>query len=174
MVQLIISVMAIALTALTVLASISYIPWWYKKASDTDQVLRTSLVAVEKAYKAAARNNAGIPPAATGTGDGGFEAAFRPVLGLLPNAPRDFSWSYHVHPMDGTTWEGLNYVCLTSSEDASEGAWMGFKRAGALFSSEQYVLSDSCGDTTNSALPSSYPAPLALTFYVTYVPGVDD
>lgn len=174
MVQLIISVMAIALTALTVLASISYIPWWYKKAADTDQVLRASLTQLEKGYKAATRTSAGVAPTATGTGDGGFDANFRPVLGLLPRAPGAFTWSYHQHPADSSAWAGLNYFCLTSTEDGSEGEWHGFKRAGAVFSAEQYVVSDTCGDTTSAALPSSYPAPLALTFFVTYVPGVDD
>lgn len=174
MVQLLISVMAIALTALTILASISYIPWWYKKAADTDQVLRISLRSLDSAYKTAARNNGGIPPATTGASDGGFDAAFRPVLGLIPKAPSTFSWSYHQRPEDGTVWAGLHYVCLTATEDGTEGEWRGFKRAAAVFSSEQYVVSASCGDTTSSALPGSYPSELALTFYLTYVPGVDD
>jgi len=174
MTQLIITVLAIALTALTVLASLNYLPWWYQGAADTDHFLRGGMGALERGYKTLARDNAGVPPAVTADTDGGFETNFRPLLRLLPNAPEGYSWSYHQRPMDGSLWEGLNYFCLSApAGGATIAEWKGVKRATALYSSEQAVVSDVCGASVNAATPTGFPAPFALTFYVTYVPGVD-
>lgn len=172
--QLILTVMAIALTAATVVSSLNYIPWWYKTAADTDIVLRSSLPTLEKAYKAAARNNGGLAPAVTGDADGGFVANFQPILQLLPAAPRGYAWSYNQHPADSSQWDSLHYFCLSKAEPASIGDWRGFSRTQPLYSTAQFVMGSSCGQTTPSAEPASLPSSLALTFFVTFVPGVDD
>lgn len=174
MFQLILAVIAITLTAATVMASINYIPWWYQTATDNDVVLRSSLPVVERAYKALARSNGGVPPAPTAAPDGGFAAHFGPLLRLAPVAPRGFSWSYHQFPMDGSMWAGLNYVCLTSAQPGDLGEWMGFRKAMPVFSSDQLFLGSGCGSTASAALPSTYPASVAVTYFLTFVPGVDD
>lgn len=171
--QLILSVLAIVLTAATLVSTLNYLPWWQRGAADVNQVLRTSLPRIDAAYKEAARRNAGIPPAVTGEADGGFVSGFQDVLGILPAAPRDFSWSYHQHPNDGSAWANLHYVCLTSSTDSQRDSWAGARAARPVFSSQQYIVSASCGDTVSNPEPADYPAPLAITFFVTYVPGVD-
>lgn len=174
MVQLILTILAISLTAATVVASLNYLPWWYRTANDTEQVLRTSLRQLERAYKADARNNGGAPAEVTADEDGGLEANFRAVLRLIPSAPTGFQWSYHQRPMDGSIWEGLHYFCLSTDGGASDGEWRGLKRLENLYSSEQYIVADSCGASAPSAVPESLPAPVSVTFYVTYIPGVDD
>lgn len=174
MFQLIISVLAIGLTAVTVVSSLNYLPWWIKPASDIEVVLRNGLPTVERAYKAITRVNSGIAPATTADPDGGFVANFQPTLRLLPAAPVGYSWSYHQHPADGSQWDSLHYFCLTSSEPARLAEWKGFARMKALYSEEQFVMSDTCGSTVNQAEPAELPAPLAATFFVTFVPGVDD
>jgi hypothetical protein len=165
--------MAIALTAATVVASLNYIPWWYKPAAAAELVLRKSLPLVGAAYKELARSNGGLPPTVTGAADGGFSAAFLPLLNLPPAAPRGYGWSYHRHPVDSSDWSGLNYLCLSSAADGNISSWKGFRRVHSVYSTAQVVLGSACGATANVAEPEELPAPLALTFFVTYVPGVD-
>ena len=55
MFQLILVVIAIALTAAMVVASINYIPWWYKSAADTEQSMRSSMSRLEQTYDVVVR-----------------------------------------------------------------------------------------------------------------------
>ncbi len=170
MLQLILTIAAIALTAAFLAASVNYIPWWYKTASDTEDVLRKSLPLVEQAYDVATRANNGTAPAVHDElADGGFEAAFRPVLKLTPVAPPGFRWKYGFNEANG-----LNWVCLEDIDTSggNEGTWRGVNRARAVYSDQQFVISTSCGSVTNVALPSSYPAPIAITMYLAYTPGI--
>ncbi len=172
--QLILAVLAIALTAASLAATINYLPWWLKSASDSDLLLRRGLPLLEKTYKAVTRANLGIAPAVTTAADGGFASNFQSVLLLPPAPPPGFSWSYGQHALDGSTWSGLHYFCLSQTGPADIADWKGFARAKQMFSSEQYVINASCGETVNMAEPVSFPADLALTFYVTFIPGIDD
>lgn len=171
--QLILTVFAIVLTAATLVSTLNYLPWWQRGAADVNEVLRASLPRLDAAYKEAARQNAGVPPAVTADSDGGFVANFQDLLGVLPAAPQTFTWSYHQHPNDGSVWANLHYVCLTSNEQSERDAWAGARAARPVFSSQQYIVSSTCGSTVSDPEPAAYPAQLAITFFVTYVPGVD-
>ena len=170
MIQLIITIVAIALTAVVLAASVSYIPWWYKTASDTQEVVHRSLLTMEQAYNVAARANNGTPPPVLPTqADGGFVTQFQPVIQLLPPTPPNFRWRYGLNSA-----LNLNWFCLENLEPggANEGAWRGVNRARSIFSPQQFVVSGSCGSSVSDPAPSSYPAPLTITYYVAYVPGI--
>lgn len=175
MFQLILTIISIALTVAMLTASINYIPWWHKTANDTEETMRRSLRQVEQAYDVATRAANGEAPAVQGSADGGFSANFQPVLKLLPAAPPGFTWRYGKNSATEGTWAGLNWFCLeyTADEDgASQGSWKGAQRVQALYSADQLTLSGSCGSTSQGPAPSDFPAPLAVTLYVAYVPGL--
>lgn len=175
MLQLIITIIAIALTSALLAASVNYIPWWYKQSTDVDAVLRAGLPVAEQAYDVVTRANNGVPPAVTADADGGWSANFQPVLKLLPPAPTGFVWKYGKNQAGVAPWNGLNYFCLDYTREdlgAGEGVWRGVRKAQSVFSQNQMIVSDQCGDTTNSAPPTSYPKKVAITFYVAYTPGI--
>jgi hypothetical protein len=170
MMQLILAIVAIALISALAVASINYMPVWTKAADDAEQVTRSSLNRLEQAYDVLTRANNGDVPVVQGGPDGGFSALFLPTLRLAPAAPTNFRWVYGQHAADGSPKAGMNYFCLHSN-GADEGAWRGIQRARAAFSSDQYFVSSACDSLENST-PSSYPSPAAVTFFVSYVPGI--
>ena len=173
MFQLILVVLAIALTSAILLASVKYLPWWTKSAALVDESVRTSLIRLEQAYDIATRGANGVPPAVEATPDGGFDAIFRPIMQLLPGSPGETSWVYGLNETAGL-YSGKNYFCLkTTGTGGDEALWRGINRARATFSAEQAFLNADCGAGASVPLPSSYPTPLALTFYVAYVPGIN-
>jgi hypothetical protein len=174
MVQLIITVFAIALTTATILAGINYIPWWHKSAVSVEAITHSSLNQVEQAYDIATRAANGTPPGVSADADGGFSSIFVPVLKFEPAKPARYSWSYGKHAVDGSAYSGLNYVCLTPTDASAgtEGVWKGFRNAKAVFSSSQFFINSTCGVTVNAATPSSYPSNAVVTFYVAYTPGI--
>lgn len=173
MFQLILVVIAIALTAAMVIASINYIPWWYKSAADTEQTMRSSLSRLEQTYDVVVRAANGQAPSTTSEADGGLMSQFGHALKFTPAAPAGYTWVYGLYPDDGSRYANLNFFCLTpTGGGASEGVYRGLERARAVYSREQVVLSTQCGHTTDWAKPSSYPAKVHMTVFVQYTPGV--
>lgn len=170
MLQLVITVIAIALTAAMLLISISYLPWWHRPAQDIEATTRTSLTRVEQAFDLLAHANQGVPPAPTADADGGFEAHFQPVMKLLPAVPGGFSWSYGQKGSGQGLWTDMHYVCL-SSNTVNKAAWIGINRALAQFSTQQAIVSDTCGATSSVNEPPT--TTLAVTFYLVHTPGID-
>jgi hypothetical protein len=171
--QLLITIIAIALTGLLIAATINYLPWWYQTASHVEDTTRTSLGRLEQAYDVTTRANNGTSPVVTDESDGGFRSNFLAVLKLMPATPGGTSWNYGQHPQDGTSFAGLHYFCLvTTSEGTDEGTWRGATRARAGFSEEQVFVNSGCGATSSVNLPLAFPAPLALTMFVAFTPGI--
>ncbi len=175
MFQLVITVVAIALTAAVAVASINYLPFWFKTAASTELLMLDTAETLVRAYIAQARTTGQGPAVDANSADGGLQASFGDVLKFTPGAPVGFIWTYGQHPTDSSRWSGMHYFCLTpveGSQGASEGVWRGIGRVQARFSTDQLVLGESCGDTSAAANPSSYPAMRSVTLFVTYVPGV--
>lgn len=122
---------------------------------------------MERAYKAYAKVNGGAGPTPLATADGGADALFRPMLRLMPAAPANYTWSYGQHAADGSVWDGLHYFCLSSAAPADLGIWRGMIRAKQAFSAEQLFMGNSCGATTNLSEPTTYPASVSVTYFVT-------
>ena len=173
--QLVITVIAIVLTAMLAMATINYLPWWYKTASDTEIATRTSLVKLEQTYDVATRAAGGVPPTPTTDDDGGFAAHFLPIIKFTPALPTGYEWVYGKQPADGTKYAGLNYFCMrpVGSVKMDKGVYVGIKRAKVTFPADQVFLSENCdSSTTNAPEPAEFPAPLRVKLFVNYVPGI--
>lgn len=161
MVHLIITVIAIALSALVVGVSIQYLPGSRVLTDETAQALRSGIahleqgVLAERRASAAAVNTYASPQALT-------SATFQPYL-LIPKAPggAGSGWSYGTTAALGQA----AYVCLNAkavAEPVYKGLW---RVKAASYSDAQMTISTvGCGATADSAQPA-FPAP---DVYVTY------
>lgn len=174
MVQLIISLLAIMLTAATVLAGINYVPWWAKTATITEEQVLRSMSLLEQGYDLVVRSADGAAPAVSGSADGGLMASFGSVLKFQPAAPVGFDWVYGKNTVTGSRYEGLNYFCLKPKGTAGpgEGIGRGLMRAKAVYSADQVVVNSTCGASSSAVSEDGFPNAVALTLYVVYTPGV--
>lgn len=155
-----------------ILASINYAPWWWKSASDQEQLVRSSLVQIDTAYSLVTRLNNGEPPVPLAAPDGGLMSNFGSYLKLAPAAPRGFQWAYGQHADDGSAYAGLNYFCMNSNSQLDEASVRGILRAKSLYGANQAFFASTCGATANTIGLKDKPSGGALTFYVVYTPGV--
>lgn len=173
MVQLIITLFAIALTAAVVAATIKYIPWWYKTAADTEIVVRDSARALDAAFSLKVIDDNGVVPTPIMAEDGGLSAYFSDYYQFTPAAPANFIWVYGKRIGDDAP-----YFCLkaVNASVSSEGVARGMRRAMAVFSEEQVFLNTTCGASSNMPLPNSseYPVDIALTVLVRPTPILYD
>jgi len=161
MVQLIVTVISIALTALVVTVTVQYVPSGWTTTDETAKALRAGIkhleaaVLAERKASAAPVNTYAAPQSLTG-------ATFRPYV-IVPKAPGGpgSGWSY------GTTaaFGNAAFVCLTSTA-VTKPMYRGFKRVKlSSYSDEQMTISTGgCGDTSDSPEPA-FPA---ANVYVTY------
>ena len=164
--SLILTIISIALLASLVAASVNYVPWYIKPAERVAEATEQGLTRVQEAYRLLSAMNGGVGPEAQGEGAAAFQVALvAPVLKVNPPAPIGYSWSYHQHPVEANSrYSGLHYVCLSAPGVQTDTALeMGMRRAISIYSQEQAVLSDNCGDKTSK--DSFVNAPV-LTFFL--------
>lgn len=170
MVNLILTLISIALVAALVTVTVNYLPWYTKPAADIATSVRDSLVKVDGAYQALVSTNDGVAPDPSGDPVESFQSLF--VDGLLrfvPAAPGGYVWSYVLYAdvaSPGSAYDGLHYVCLypAASTPTDKALELGLGRAKATFSSEQVTLSDTCGSKTS--LTTFTTAPVLTMFLV--------
>jgi hypothetical protein len=171
MFSLILATIAIALIAAYAVVAINYTPWWIPRAQIAQELTAEGLSRLERAYDLASAANADVPPAPTGASDGGLSQLMRAQYGFLPKAPANTTWTYGRQSAAGT-FSGMDYICLSGmSVDYPE--YVGLKRYANTVGPNEVVLSNACGATSSVGEPSSYPATVALTYYMQYVPGAD-
>lgn len=170
--QLVITIIAIALTAALALASVNYIPWWTGHAADVEKVVRGSIPLLESAYIVATRAADGAAPPVTAEADGGLSSNFMNLLHFTPAAPAHYQWTYGIHSSDGSRYANLNYFCMRLAPGAPSvvSQYMGLTRAKGLFSSEQFFIGPTCGVTSNYEQVTDVPS--MVTYYVSYAPGI--
>ncbi|MNR71574.1 hypothetical protein D3C71_22050 [compost metagenome] len=173
MFQLLLAVMAIALTASLTAVAVNYLPTWQGAAATTADQLTRALPQLEQAYDAAVRANDGVAPAPTGEADGGAVSIFRPILRFMPATPPGFQWVYGRQADDGSPQAGLHFFCMAPSQPLTEGVGRGLYRAMATFSPDQAFINTGCGSNVSAAPPADWrAAQRAVTFYVAYTPGI--
>jgi len=121
----------------------------------------------DRAYQALTEEAEGVPPAPTEAADGGAEAWFLPKLRFLPRAPEGFGWSYGVQLEADPLLEGRHYICA-SAELATAEQWGAVPTIAHVAAAGPLVRAHYCGALTDAAPPSGWPAPVAVTFYLTY------
>jgi hypothetical protein len=171
--SIIITIFAIALQAASLYCLMQYAPAWVKTAPDYTRSVAASLSSVEEAFYRYGAANAGVMPVPTTAFDGGMEQFQSPTrhLPFLPKAPEGFSWKYG---------RGADYyVCLHATDGArpmEAGLYYGVKRLRKLLPEEQFIISagaSSCGSNVDvSGQEQSLPAPLSVTYFLRYVPGM--
>lgn len=173
MFSLILVFLTIAFLAALAVVAINYTPWWIERAQTAQELTSNGVATLERAYElaAAAATPADTPPAPTGAGDGGVQTLLKPYAGFIPKAPRGMSWTYG-HQSAAGTFEGLDYICLQGTA-VEFGEYKGVVRLAETWGSTQAVLSTSCGAVTASGEPAGFPAAVALTYYLQYVPGAN-
>lgn len=176
MVQLIITVLSIALAAVLVMVSVVYTPTWQRTANQTQSMVSLTMSKLESSFNVAVKNNNGVTPAPTTAADGGLMANFGNYLKFVPVAPVGYTWVYGQHAADASSYSSLAYFCLqptATSTGATEGVYRGMVEAKDGYSATQvFINSAGCDQPANSAAPSSYPFKGYMTMYVTYTPGV--
>lgn len=158
----------LVLAALSV-AALNYTPWWAPRAQLAHEVAADGLMRLDRAYTlAASQSSSETGPAPTSDPDGGLRATLQPYYGFLPAAPRGMQWAYGLQSQAGP-FQGMHYFCLYGAA-VGEGEVLGVQRLSDTLGTMQAQLGSSCG--TAGPAPNAYPAALALTYYVAYVPEV--
>lgn len=106
-------------------------------------------------------------PAVDGSqSDGGAYSLSVAVTGFEPPALKGYAWFYGQHPVDATPESGRYYVCMQplAAQFQSPSAVSAVVAASSSFSQANYVYSNSCGGSVDSAALT--PANLRLTYYV--------
>lgn len=173
MVNLILTLISIALVAALVTVTVNYLPWHTRPAADIASSVRDSLMKIDSAYQALVSANDGAAPSPSGNPEESFQQHFvQDLLRFTPAAPAGYTWSYHqfvdaVTP--GSVYDGLHYVCLypPPSRQTDKALEQGLSRAKATFSPEQVTLSDACGATSSQATFTDAPV---LTMFLVPAP----
>jgi hypothetical protein len=170
--SLILVVLTIAFLSTLALVSINYTPWWIQEAQTAQQLAVDGFVRLERAYDLAAQSSTppDTPPAPVAESDGGLATHFRAHLGFIPKAPVAMQWAYGRQEAAGY-YQGLDYFCL-HGDAVRLAEYRGTSRVAALFGSGQTIVNSFCGAQASAPEPIEYPAPVAVTVYVQYVPGV--
>jgi hypothetical protein len=176
MINLMITVMAIALQATALYCMLQYTPSWAKAAPDYARLMAASLSDFEGAFYRYGSANGGLMPQPTAAIDGGLSQFQSPgrYLPFLPKAPAGFYWKYGRLASPSTAY----YVCLQSvstTQPMDAALFYGIRRLTRLLPTGQLVISDgsqSCGSTSDiSAAPGNLPKPLSVTFFMRYSEG---
>lgn len=178
MVNLILVILSISLTAATLFASMNYLPGWTSSAADAHQLTRHGFVTLEKAFQASLSRTEGAAPAPTVDSDGGLATNFSADYGYLPNTPKGYSWKYG---FNGTDY----YLCLypQAAGGASEALWRGMKRARSVLSDQQYFLLPggvaSCDTPSPASMnlvadPEDFPTSVSAVYLLRYTPPVPE
>lgn len=178
--SLILAVLSIVLMAGITVASISYIPTGEPVKQQVAERTTSGFEALEAAWQTYAQENQTHTWACeTHTGpatnevfedcervvdDPGYLAetdwpdALIPDYTFEPNTPAQGVWSY------SNDESGNVYFCLSDNFDALERE--GIERAERNFSSQAFVISSACGDTSDQVFAESYSGSVAVTLWI--------
>lgn len=166
---ILIAITIATLAALSVVA-INYTPRWTPAAQLAHELAASGFARLDKSFEmASAAQPDELPPMPSADADGGLVARFQPYFGFMPKAPQGLAWSYGISPVAGA-FQNMHYFCLSGTA-VDEGTSNGLQRLTRTLGASQAVLAATCGAASGN-LPNSYPAQLALTYYVQFVPEV--
>lgn len=153
MINFVLTILSIALTAAVLYASVTYLAPGRPVITLTYNLATQGFPALGTAFSDFKSANGGVAPAVST-----WETQLTPTYTFLPAAPKGMSWSYGT---DGTGY----WFCLSGS--VSQPQYDGLAQAAQVFSVQQYFIGSTCGITANAAAPATWPATLAATYWVT-------
>ncbi len=172
--SLILTVISLVLLSAVVLISINYLPGWTREQAAVTPLVRDGALQLERAFKLYAKAHSDTPATVLGGElDGGVAANFSAFLGFTPGALPGYQWVYgQVGAGAPAGYQNAYYFCLApqSGTLATQGKVRGAQLAQAYLSTEQAFVAPGCGSVGNASY-SGYPANMAFTYFVKYVPG---
>lgn len=159
MLNLILVLISIALTASVLYSTLSYLPALRPLTDRTYELSKSGFTSLESAYvsyKAATTTD--LAPST-------WMADLTPKYVFIPRTPEGMTWSYNIQSGVISPAVPGNYFCLSGI--ISKAQWDGLNRLNKIFSSQQYFQNTTCGSTTNISEPTSWPASVAMTYWVT-------
>lgn len=164
MLNLIIVVMSIALTASLIAVSVSYTPTWVVDYQRNLPIVTKGFCKLEGSVldylEYAGETTA---PAPLADADGGLNALFGAHYKFLPQVVDQGQWAYGEGTVNSQTY---GYICLAGAS-ISEGTYVALKRLQGTLPQGQFVLGNACGATTDVAEPTTFPATIRPTLYIT-------
>jgi hypothetical protein len=169
MMQLILVVLAIALTASYLLISINYINpanLGTSSATNYGKLTIAGFEAMQNGYKKATTPLStafGMTPSTPLTDRAAPTVIGGLLLPVLPAAPPGYGWSY-----GGNSATYNNWVCLSplGGNPTTQAIYSGLIKAGTRFSTSYSVTSGACGSTASSAPPVGFPAAYSATLWL--------
>lgn len=172
--SLILTIISIVLLSAVVGISINYLPGWTREQAEVAPVVRDGARTLERAFQLYAKAHSDAPAVVVGGDlDGGLAANFTPFLGFAPAALPGYRWVYGNAGGGATAgYQNTYYFCMAPSSGvlASEGKVRGAQRALQHLGDEQAFVAPGCAAVGNATY-ASFPADMAFTYFVRYVPG---
>jgi hypothetical protein len=155
MINLVLTILAIALTAGTLYASVNYLPIARPAFELTKGLTSGGFTSLETGWKNWKTDHAEVPLAAN---PDTWAGQLTPAYLFYPRAPKNFTWSY------GQQGSGY-YFCLSGPSNAIQ--YQAFTSLIQSFSPQQYFIStESCGALVTSVAPANWPTNLYVTYWV--------
>lgn len=152
MLSLFYTILSIALLASMLFASVQYLAPGQQLTTKTYTLADKGFTSLAQAYSNYVQATTVAPGLST------WQTDLTPKYVFLPQTPASTAWSY------GTDGVG-HWFCLSGT--VSQPQYAGMAQLSQIYSVQQYFLGASCGATTNSAAPATFPAPLYATYWVT-------
>lgn len=171
MFQLILTIIAIGLTAALLLVSITYLNPNLKKSQALADSAIVEMQEMSQVYSIITAASDGTAPATTSDADGGFSSIFLPYLKFPPKIIPGYTISYHKMGVTTNVYSELNYFCMTPTSavqgDIIEKTLPKIRQE---FPSGQVITTNSsCADPLSGAGTSFSDLP-KIVYFVRYIP----
>lgn len=158
MLNLVMTILGIALTAGTLYASVNYLPIARPVFELTKGLTSNGFTSLEKGWQNWKVDHGDIPLQFDPVNPDAWAAQLTPSYLFYPRAPKNFTWSY---AQQGSGY----YFCLSGQASAVQ--YQAYANLFQSLSPQQYFIStDSCGALANSPQPSVWPASVYVTYWV--------
>ncbi|MHB1666044.1 hypothetical protein [Thiomonas sp.] len=157
MTSLVLTIMSIALLAAMALATVSYLPADTDSISTAQSQVSAGFISLQNGYNAYVAATGSVPTTAN------WSSVLTPQYVFLPAAPLNTSWAYTA----GAPYSGSatgNYFCLSGTMNQAQ--YTGMINAARQFSPQAFFYGSACGATSDAATPTTWPATVAVTFWV--------
>lgn len=165
MFQLILTVLAIALTGSLIAISINVAPTWLPAFHRAEPVLLKGFCRLEQAADAEILKRKRVPKAQEDRSDGGLAPLFGARYTYLPAALPGSEWRFGTRKI-GKRMRG--YICLDASQTGlNEGSYRALHSLAKQLPPGQFVWGGQCGQGKSVRDVEAYPVMGAATLYLT-------
>lgn len=167
MVNLILVILSIGLTAALIAATMNFMPFWANDVGTTRNSVAASLERLETAYQLAAAADE-LPAPGYYPGASLVDSFTQARLPFVPAAPAGYTWSFTKAALPGQ----LDHFCLEPSgaSGLSRGQYKGIAQLRDRTGVNQLLAGSTCGAGITPPIDQlSYPTTVVFTYRVAYV-----